>query len=142
MIKRNNPLNIRYSRFNSWNGQTGEENGFVVFDSVRNGLRAAVVLLHTYWTKRNCRTLWDIIHRWAPPTENPTLEYVEYVQSRFSKAYELNEVFPSSMPLARTWNSALPRICRLIKYMADFESPDNGIQLATIISIARKLNLK
>lgn len=142
MIKRNNPLNIRYNRANGWNGQVGSENGFVVFDSVHNGIRAAVVLLHTYWTKRNCRTLWDIIHRWAPSHENPTLEYVDYIQDRFTDDYGSSKSFPTDMPLARSWSSALPRICKLIKYMADFESPDNGIRLDTIISVARKLNLK
>lgn len=136
----NNPLNIRYNRRNDWNGQVGEKNGFVIFDSNRNGIRAGFVLLHTYWTKRNCRTLWDIIHRFAPPSENDTLRYVDYIRERFLLHYGTN--FPYDMPLGRSWSSAFPRICKLIKYMCDYETPGHGIQLETIFSIGRRLNLK
>ena len=37
------------------------------------------VLLHTYATKRGCRTLREIINRYAPPTENFTDGYIRCV---------------------------------------------------------------
>lgn len=75
---RNNPLNIRYSEKNEWLGQTGERNGFCVFSEEKYGWRAAFVLLKNYY-KKGFRTISQIIHRFAPASENPTSSYVSFV---------------------------------------------------------------
>lgn len=75
---RNNPLNIRYSEKNQWLGQTGERNGFCVFSDEKYGWRAAFVLLKNYH-KKGFRTISQIIHRFAPASENPTSSYVDFV---------------------------------------------------------------
>ena len=75
---RNNPLNIRYSEKNQWLGQTGERNGFCVFSEEKYGWRAAFVLLKNYY-KKGFRTISQIIHRFAPASENPTSSYVSFV---------------------------------------------------------------
>jgi hypothetical protein len=39
------------------------------------GIRAAMVILLNYYNKYNLDTVWIIINRWAPNTENPTFDY-------------------------------------------------------------------
>ena len=81
---RNNPLNIRYSEKNEWLGQTGERNGFCVFSEEKYGWRAAFVLLKNYY-KKGFRTISQIIHRFAPASENPTSSYVSFVCSKLQQ---------------------------------------------------------
>lgn len=81
---RNNPLNIRYSEKNQWLGQTGERNGFCVFSEEKYGWRAAFVLLKNYY-KKGFRTISQIIHRFAPASENPTSSYVSFVCSKLQQ---------------------------------------------------------
>lgn len=88
----NNPLNIRYSTANNWKGQTGEQSGFCVFDTPENGLRAAMVNLKSY-RKKGVITIGDIISRWAPPTENNTQNYIDFVCKKLGAAasYEVEQ---------------------------------------------------
>lgn len=44
------------------------------------------VLLHTYRVKHDCRTLREMISRWAPSSENHTENYIEAVSSRTGMA--------------------------------------------------------
>lgn len=81
---RNNPLNIRYSEKNEWLGQTGERNGFCVFSEEKYGWRAAFVLLKNYY-KKGFRTISQIIHRFAPPSENPSSQYVKFVSDKLQQ---------------------------------------------------------
>lgn len=75
---RNNPLNIRYSEKNQWLGQIGERHGFCVFSEEKYGWRAGFILLKNYY-KKGFRTISQIIHRFAPASENPTSSYVSFV---------------------------------------------------------------
>ncbi len=81
---RNNPLNIRYSEKNQWLGQTGERNGFCVFSEEKYGWRAAFVLLKNYH-KKGFRTISQIVHRFAPASENPTSSYVSFVSDKLQQ---------------------------------------------------------
>ena len=83
-IRNNNPLNIR--RGQNWQGlrpsQTDPQ--FCQFVSMEYGCRAAIKLLRNYLTgfggkRKPCRNLHDIIHRWAPPSENNSEAYLHTV---------------------------------------------------------------
>lgn len=89
----NNPLNIRYSNANNWKGQMGEQSGFCVFDTPENGIRAAMVNLKSY-RKKGVITIGDIISRWAPPTENNTQNYIDFVCKKLgaSASYEVEQI--------------------------------------------------
>lgn len=52
---------------------------FVTFENMKWGYRALFVLLRTYILKRNCKTVPQIIRRYAPHTENPTNAYIRTV---------------------------------------------------------------
>ena len=82
-FRRNNPMNLRYSENNNWEGQTDPTNGFCNFVSVEYGFRAAFITLKNYG-KGGYNTIRKIVTRWAPPAENPTQTYIRYVALRMT----------------------------------------------------------
>lgn len=79
--KRNNPLNIRYSKSNKWLGQIGSADGFCKFKAERYGWRAAFILLKNYG-KMGYNSVRKIVERWAPYSENTTSNYIRFVSLR------------------------------------------------------------
>ena len=83
-LRNNNPLNIRHSK-DQWQGTatTQTDKDFVQFQNMAYGYRAAWRILNTYYKKLKERkkhfTVENIIHRWAPPTENDTKAYIRTV---------------------------------------------------------------
>ena len=79
-LRNNNPGNIRLGSF-KYKGEKAKssDSAFRQFESLEWGYRAMFVLLHTYATKHNCRTLREMINRYAPPTENFTDGYIRCV---------------------------------------------------------------
>lgn len=90
-IANNNPCNIEYSPANAWQGRmppaqrTGAqvfERRFEVFIAPEYGIRAAAVLITSYYDRYGRVTVHDVIHRWAPSSENDTASYVSAVARR------------------------------------------------------------
>ena len=86
-IRNNNPLNIR--KGSAWQGlaPVQSDSSFCVFKSMLYGLRAAHKLLRNYITGADGRvkpadSLSAIIMKWAPPSENATQRYIEFVSDR------------------------------------------------------------
>ena len=82
-IRNNNPLNIR--KGNQWKGErkVQTDKAFEEFETMAYGYRAAWKTLESYW-KHFYRmgqpfNVTIIIHRWAPPTENDTQNYIRTV---------------------------------------------------------------
>lgn len=81
-IRNNNAGNLRASgNWHVWQGATGENQGFIVFDTPGNGLRALARVLRTYRNIYNLSTIEQIISRWAPPNENDTQSYINSAAS-------------------------------------------------------------
>lgn len=80
--RNNNPLNIRYSSSNNWNGK-GSDNGsgFENFESADHGLRAGLKLMRNHISNGD-DTLGSLIRKWAPPSENDTAQYAQFVSSK------------------------------------------------------------
>ena len=78
-MRNNNPLNIRKAQ--SWVGEVEESDDpdFEQFYDMKYGLRAAFIILRTYIKIRNCYNISLIINRWAPPVENNTEDYINFV---------------------------------------------------------------
>lgn len=83
-IRNNNPLNIR--KGNNWKGErpVQKDRAFEEFETIQFGIRAGFIILRKYITgygglcaKRN--TITEIIQRWAPPSENATQKYIDFV---------------------------------------------------------------
>ena len=96
-LRNNNPLNIKHSA-SKWQGARQEQTdkSFVQFESMAMGYRAAWRVLESYWKYFHNRgmpfTPYNIIHRWAPPSENNSQAYVRTVCSISHLAS--NEVLP------------------------------------------------
>ncbi len=85
-IRNHNPGNIEVGE--KWRGvastkdllphQEGEAR-FVVFERPEFGVRAITKIIQTYRVKYGLNTVRGIINRWAPPIENDTDAYVEFV---------------------------------------------------------------
>ena len=79
------------------------------------GYRAMFVLLHTYSVKYHLKTLREMIERYAPPVENDTTEYVNFVSNRtniadISTVDTMNErqMIPIVAAMARVENGSDP----------------------------------
>lgn len=89
-IRNNNPGNIDYNERNPWLGldkQKPSDGRFCRFMGPEWGIRAIARVIRNY-AKRDgtpgvgrsgIDTVQEIIHRWAPPTENDTDAYVAQV---------------------------------------------------------------
>ena len=74
--RNNNPGNIRLSD-SAWRGKVASADpAFECFDTAENGIRALAKLLLAYQRRHACRTVRQVVARWAPPTENTTAAYV------------------------------------------------------------------
>lgn len=75
-----NPGNLRRSE-DRWKGlrplQTDKD--FFQFVDMAHGYRAMMITLRNYVRLHGCRTLSDIVNRYAPPSENDTSAYLAHV---------------------------------------------------------------
>lgn len=83
-VRNNNPLNLRHG--SKWLGlrQQQTDKSFCQFTSMNFGIRAAIKLLRNYitgfnGTRQKSSTPDAIITRFAPPSENATRAYIDYV---------------------------------------------------------------
>ena len=130
MQKINNPFNIRYSKFNAWQGQIRSYHGFVVFESLDYGLRAGIILLNNY-IKNGYNSVSAIISRFAPVTENDTKAYIDFVEKALlANNYEINNIEPFSLTFYK--------LCCIICY---YES-HMYICPSRLVNIVSKFSLK
>ena len=81
-MKNHNPFNIRKTQID-WLGEVdGADTGYETFRDFEHGLRAGFRVLLTYFGKHKLRTVAEIISRFAPPPENNTGGYVNFVARR------------------------------------------------------------
>ena len=118
-IRNNNPLNIRRSA-DRWDGARTEQTdqSFVQFVNMAYGYRAAWKVLESYWKhfrkNRSPFTVASIIHRWAPPGENDTSNYVRTVLSLTSLGGKENLPRPFA-------GIAIDKLVRLLAAMTTME---------------------
>jgi len=78
-FRNNNPGNLEYNKNINWLGQIGSDGRYAKFDTMKNGVRANYINLRTSYHKYGNDTILDIIKRWAPADENPTIVYAKFV---------------------------------------------------------------
>lgn len=83
-IRNNNPLNIR--KGNNWKGERPKQTdkSFEEFETMEMGIRAGFKILKNYITGYGGKTkpydtIEKVVRRWAPPTENATEKYIQFV---------------------------------------------------------------
>lgn len=88
-IRNNNPGNIEWSS-ETWQGAvpraSATDSRFIQFRAPEYGIRAMVRTLTTYQIKHGCRTITDIVSRWAPPPENNTPAYIKFVSDKMKQS--------------------------------------------------------
>lgn len=80
-LRNKNPLNIKKSP-NRWKGKVtpSTDKEFEQFEHPLWGIRAAFIIIRTYLSpKYHCKTVADVISRFAPSSENNTAAYVRAV---------------------------------------------------------------
>lgn len=79
-VRNNNPGNIVFDPRNPWQGQTGSDGKFAIFDTPESGDRAHAKLLENYQKLHGINTIRGAISRFAPPSDgNDTAAYVASV---------------------------------------------------------------
>ncbi|WP_231100871.1 virion protein [Pseudoalteromonas luteoviolacea] len=111
-IRNNNPLNIETGE--DWLGLTGSDGRFVIFETPEHGIRAAARILRTYSSKYGINTVNTIISRWAPPVENDTEGYIEFVADKAN--VNANEVLSPE---------EYPRVIAAMIHMENGQQPYN-----------------
>ena len=81
MTPRQNPGNLRFIASILWHGQTGQQGGFVVFDTLNNGARALAIDLLNAQNLHGLDTVRQIVSTYAPPSENDTAAYIAAVST-------------------------------------------------------------
>lgn len=119
-IRNNNPLNIRKSP-TKWQGEIdGTDPDFCTFINMLYGCRAALVNLRTHidQDRRKCirTTVKREIERWAPPSENHTKNYIDFVcQHTYLKEHTVLDFSNKNL------------ICVFLYYMAIYECGDKEL---------------
>ena len=123
-LRNNNPGNIKKSSI-KWRGMSKvqDDNTFVKFDRMEDGINAMYKNLLAYKTKYGLDTVEKIINRWAPSSENNTTAYVNSV----SKSLGINPTDKLTLDRYPTLISAI------IKH-------ENGVLLPSDV-ISRGVNL-
>ncbi|MDN4754443.1 structural protein P5 [Porphyromonadaceae bacterium W3.11] len=121
-IRNNNPGNLRVNHANKWRGKiTGsakKDKSFEEFETLHYGYRALLILLCTYITRYNLRTLRQVLTRYAPPNENNTERYITSASTL------------SGIPLGQYLKANdKERICRLAYAISRVE---NGVYVGTM----------
>ena len=91
-LRNNNPLNIRRNS-TKWKGLAEKQDDrlFFTFVAPEWGYRAALRTLQNYERLHNLKTIRQWIYRWAPPSENNSEGYVNFVCDRAG-------ITPETMP--------------------------------------------
>ncbi len=79
---KNNPGNIRNTSI-KWGGEiTQPGDVFESFDTLKNGVKAMYQNLLAFKNVHAINTISGIIYRWAPPNENDTSAYINFVSEQ------------------------------------------------------------
>src|SRR5574337_432171 len=78
--RNNNPGNLVCGSFSKSHGAVGCNNGKAVFPDTEAGRKAQTALLKT--PKYQNSTIEETIKAYAPPKENPTEKYIQYVTNK------------------------------------------------------------
>lgn len=82
-IRNNNPGNIKKNNV-EWEGLSAiqTDKTFFQFNDPIYGIRALTKILRTYRNSYNIKNIWGIINRYAPPSENDTESYKNFVKEK------------------------------------------------------------
>lgn len=103
-LRRRNPGDLRPTPGVTWQGQIGVDDDFLMFNNDINGLRAAIINLHTHYVRDRETTVAELITTYAPAADhNDTASYIAEVCSALGVAADDPLVFdrPTAAALIR-----------------------------------------
>jgi len=74
-IRNNNPTNLEDAGI-AWQGMTGTDGPYCVFDTMENGIRAAAINLRNYWRLHGINTVDGIVRRWSATDQDAYVTHV------------------------------------------------------------------
>ena len=126
--KNNNLGNLRGENV-KWQGKTGFKNGFSVFESKEMGVRAIYVdLLNKI--KRGTNTIEKIISKYAPSSENDTINYISFVSK--------NTKIPANQPIGGTKEEIRTIVRAIIKHETGYSAPQDLLIKAENLLVSKK----
>lgn len=117
MIGKNNPFNLRKSS-SRWYGSCGSTKGFVDFLATEYCVRAVAKMIMQTYRKMNIKTIAQVIERYAPPKENNTSKYIDFICAKM-QCFPWDIPFESDIPTFLHWISVYEGNPISIKYIAD-----------------------
>jgi len=137
-LKNNNPGNLRISNI-KWQGKIPNEKntgkGFEQFENITFGIRAMATDIANDITVKKLNTLKKLIYSYAPPTENDTINYINFVSKNTGlnpdAEIKLNPELLSKIIKAKIFiengtavvNKNLPNLDSLIKQAIELLNP-------------------
>lgn len=79
-MRNNNPGNLRACIGTDYPTRLRE--GFAVYNSLHDGARGLIKLLDYYYKRLGLHTVEQIVTRYAPPSENDCIAYINFVSMR------------------------------------------------------------
>jgi len=110
-IRNNNPGNIRKGKKKIWNGEVwpSTDNSFSQFITMAYGVRALLIdLVNKH--KQGLNTVQKIIYKYAPPTENYSAVYAQFVADAMG------------LPVTATFKMTEANLIKFAKAVARFEN--------------------
>jgi hypothetical protein len=104
--KANNPGNIREAGI-KWKGRKASNNPFVIFETLPFGTRALLIQIRTY-LKRGDNTLLKFFTRYAPPSENDTISYINTVSK--ITGFNVNQIIKPTIPNLKKLAGAISKV--------------------------------
>jgi hypothetical protein len=127
-IRNHNPGNIRKSS-TDWRGKVGDDGAFVTFDDPVNGIRAMARILLNYQKNYGLDTIRKLVNRWAPPNENDTTTYTNFVASRAGVSPDAKIIVHDMLPVL------LPAFIQMENGMQPYDSAT--IKLAVDLAVKK-----
>lgn len=126
-LRNNNPGNLRPGI--AWQGVTGENGGFLVFENIAMGIRALATDVGNDIRMDGSNTLISLVYEYAPPSENDTQRYLSRMVAL--TGFQADQVIPVS-----AYNLA-----KLIRGFITVEVGDSYTGLVTDADIQEGLSL-
>lgn len=126
-IRLNNPGNVRLGL--QWQGMADIQNDkeFITFATPEYGIRAMAKVLMTYQKRYLIDTISACINRYAPPSENNTIEYIRDVCNRTG--------FTSTDQLDFTDSDVLAKLIYAIIHHEEGCDPYNATQIRAGVAL-------
>lgn len=128
-LRQNNPGNLRPGN-DIWQGQSGTQNGFLVFSSPEYGIRALSRTLANYRRMFNITTLRETFRRYAPASDNNDPHgYAQFV----ANALGIGMDDPVDLSDPNVQQALIPAIVRMENGVMPYtaEQISSGIQMAS-----------